>query len=227
MPQRFSTTIRTELGWDGMRGRVVLDINVPDLFALDEEDRALVGGLIAHASAYAAGELATPAPEAELEEEQVDASGDYAGDWEPDPIVSEDPDLEVATDELVITEEDIVVEELVVDEAELDEDDEPIELPAEVAEALDAGDVDEDEVATALAVVDNVLAMGREVMRATITPEDIRAAAGRLTPIERLSPAQPLARELGIAANRVGPYLKSARSRGFLPQTAESLAAGS
>jgi hypothetical protein len=50
-----------------------------------------------------------------------------------------------------------------------------------------------------------------------VSPVDVERASRRLTPMERLDPGVALARELGIAGNRVGPYVRMARARSWLP----------
>jgi hypothetical protein len=50
------------------------------------------------------------------------------------------------------------------------------------------------------------------------TERDVMLACNRLTALERLHPSTALARELGIPANRVAPYIRMARARSWLPQ---------
>lgn len=52
----------------------------------------------------------------------------------------------------------------------------------------------------------------------TITPDDVMRAAMSLTAAEKLAPGVPLARALGIPGRACGPYVRMARSRGWLPE---------
>lgn len=50
-----------------------------------------------------------------------------------------------------------------------------------------------------------------------LLPETVMRACHRLTSVERLDPGRALARELGVPGNRVGPFVRMARARGWLP----------
>jgi hypothetical protein len=90
---------------------------------------------------------------------------------------------------------------------------EDLELDA-IDEAVDEGLVDEPEQVDAA--------------EPSIDPPDagdVEAACRRLNPVERLHPGPPLARELGIPGNRVGPYVRMARARSWLPMKVDGAGA--